>query len=171
MNKKGFTLIELIATITILSIIMAVAIPNVISITRKNKNQTYINDARKLVTLAKYRFESDATISRPNSSSCVIIKMSALDKSELQKTPENGEYNITGSYVMIKYNSTTKKYDYYVQLLENYGGGTSVKGVAITKYSDLVQINAKNDKIKTASGPNNGDFRTAESQHCGTNIE
>ena len=36
-NSLGFTLIELIATITILGIIMLIAVPNVISVVTKNK--------------------------------------------------------------------------------------------------------------------------------------
>ena len=64
-NSLGFTLIELIATITILGIIMLIAVPNVISVVTKNKNQTYVNDARKFVTLAKYK-------------SLIVIKSSAI---------------------------------------------------------------------------------------------
>ncbi len=171
MNKKGFTLIELIATITILSIIMAVAIPNVLSVTRKNKNQTYINDARKLVTLAKYRFESDATIVRPNGSTCVIIKMGSLDKSELQKTPENGTYDFDNSYVKITYDSVNLKYVYEVQLLEFINGETKVKGVPLTPYSQLVEISAKNNMVKTANGPNSGGFKEIEYQGCITDTD
>lgn len=147
MNKKGFTLIELIGTITILAIIMAIAIPNVISITRKNKNQTYINDARKMVTLAKYKFESDAEIPRPNSSRCVIIQFQYLDQSELQKGPENGEYDGINSYVKIEYENS--KYIYSAQLIEKYGDdGENKKGVKLTSYEDLVKLDAKN-KITT----------------------
>lgn len=153
MNKKGFTLIELIATITILSILMAVAIPNVISITRKNKNQTYINDARKMVTLAKYRFESDATIPKPSSSSSVVILLIALDRSELQKGPENGQYDTERSYVKITYDSTQKKYIYWVQIAEKLSGKDEVmgkcKGIKLKKYSDIIQIDAKNKYITT----------------------
>ena len=88
-NSLGFTLIELIATITILGIIMLIAVPNVISVVTKNKNQTYVNDARKFVTLAKYKFESDANIMRPTSTNCAVIMLSSVDRSELQSGPED----------------------------------------------------------------------------------
>ena len=51
MNQKGFTLIELLATITILSMIMLVAIPNIMSTLDKSKRRTYVEDAKKMITL------------------------------------------------------------------------------------------------------------------------
>ena len=130
-SNKGFTLIELVATITILSIIMMIAVPNVVSILNKNKAQTYVNDARKLVTLAKYLFESDATI----------------DRTELNKGPENGRYDLEQSFVVIKYNGTT--YEYRVQLYENYtkNGRNVQKGIKLRSYADLVDLTSKNSFV------------------------
>ena len=155
-NSLGFTLIELIATITILGIIMLIAVPNVISVVTKNKNQTYVNDARKFVTLAKYKFESDANIMRPTSTICAVIMLSSVDRSELQSGPEDGTYgtdsNATDqSYVVIKYENGS--YVYYVQLIETYSNKNNTaqkKGIALMKYDDLVQIDAKNSAIKTS---------------------
>ena len=161
-NSLGFTLIELIATITILGIIMLIAVPNVISVVTKNKNQTYVNDARKFVTLAKYKFESDANIMRPTSTNCAVIMLSSVDRSELQSGPEDGTYetdsNATDqSYVVIKYENST--YVYYVQLIETYSNKNNTvqkKGIALMKYDDLVQIDAKNRAIKTSGWINTG---------------
>lgn len=161
-NSLGFTLIELIATITILGIIMLIAVPNVISVVTKNKNQTYVNDARKFVTLAKYKFESDANIMRPTSTNCSVIMLSSVDRSELQSGPEDGTYetdsNATDqSYVVIKYENST--YVYYVQLIETYSNKNNTvqkKGIALMKYDDLVQIDAKNSAIKTSGWINTG---------------
>jgi len=146
-NNKGFTLIELIATITILSIIMLIAVPNVISIVNKNKNQTYINDARKMVALARYKFELDASIMKPQGSDCVVMELEALDRTELNKGPENGVYDLNRSFVVIKYDSTNQLYDYMVQIVEKYDKGQ--KGVLLTNYSELVKVNAKNDYVKS----------------------
>ena len=56
MNKKGFTLIEMLATITILGIIMVIAFPSVISLIRNNDKHlaeqlgtTMVTDAKKYV--------------------------------------------------------------------------------------------------------------------------
>ena len=62
MNKKGFTLIELLATIAILALLMLVAVPNVMSTIDKNKQDTYIEDAKRMITLAEYEVRSDTSI-------------------------------------------------------------------------------------------------------------
>lgn len=142
MNNKGFTLIELIAAITILSIIMLLAVPNVISVVNKNKNQVYINDGRKMVTLAKYRFEMDPNITRPTSNKCVIMTLGFLDRSELNKGPENGVYVLDSSFVVISYNSSSLEYTYRVQLWEEHSKGE--KGLKLTEYSSLLSVDAKN---------------------------
>lgn len=142
----GFTLIELIATITILGIIMLIAVPNVIGVVTKNKRQTYINDARKMVTLAKYKFDSDATIERPTGDKCVMMKLENLDRSELQEGPEGGQYDPNQSFVLIKYDSGSQQYIFYVQLVETYDTDKKM-GVPLTDYDSLVKITAKNDKI------------------------
>ena len=53
-KRNGFTLIELLAVIVILGIIMMIAIPNVISTVEKQEKNTYVSDANKLITMAKY---------------------------------------------------------------------------------------------------------------------
>lgn len=146
-NNKGFTLIELIAAITILGIIMLVAIPNIMSVSIKNKNRTYLNDANKLVTLVKYRFESDATIDKPTGNKCLRIKLDQLDQTELQKGPENGKYDVNNSFVVVKYNSTDKTYDYYVQIKEVYDDNTKTRGIPITKYDNILGSSDKNNLI------------------------
>ena len=65
MKSRGFTLIELLATLTILGIIMAIAVPNVMSILDKNKRTTYLEDAKKLVTQAEYKFRMSQSIDKP----------------------------------------------------------------------------------------------------------
>ena len=46
-DKKGFTLVELLATVVILGIIMIVAVPNVMGILTRNRSNTYLEDAKK----------------------------------------------------------------------------------------------------------------------------
>lgn len=54
MNKKGFTLIEVLAAIVILGIISTIAVSSTTNLIKKQKEKSYINDLEKLVALAKY---------------------------------------------------------------------------------------------------------------------
>ena len=55
MNKKGFTLVELLAVIVILSILALIAIPNMVGLTDDVKKDGMLDDAKKLISLAKYQ--------------------------------------------------------------------------------------------------------------------
>lgn len=48
MNKKGFTLIELLAVLIVLSIIMLIAVPNVLSFVKESKRGAHLNKAEFL---------------------------------------------------------------------------------------------------------------------------
>ena len=133
-NDKGFTLVELLATLAILAIIMGIAIPNVLSTLEKNRKTTYLEDAKKLVTLAEYEFNKDEELTVD--SGCVRINLSYLDKTDLEKGPNDGNYDTTSSYVIINYDSTNHKYTYKVQLVENLNSG-GTKGIGERIIDDL----------------------------------
>ena len=126
MNNKGFTLIELLATLAILSIIMLMAVPNVIGVVRRSKNKTYIEDAKKIVSLAEYKVRSSAEY-KPNSGQSYCFFLNFLGASELEKAPNGGEY----------YNNLS-----YVQLVEKKDGANT--GVSYTQ-----SINLFNDNTST----------------------
>ncbi len=59
MNKKGFTLTELLSVISLLAIISLIAIPNIVNLVEGVKNDNMVNDAKKLVTLARTEVNSN----------------------------------------------------------------------------------------------------------------
>ena len=75
MNKKnGFTLIELLAVIVILGIIMLIAIPNIISTLDKNKKDTLLKDAQRMVSAAEYKMTNPSS-EEPNANKIIIIAL------------------------------------------------------------------------------------------------
>ena len=93
MNRKGFTLIELLATIAILALLMLVAVPNVMSTIDKNKQDTYIEDAKRMITLAEYKVRSDTNIELPTSGNCIVVPLGSLDLTDFTEGPEGGNYD------------------------------------------------------------------------------
>ena len=49
MNKKGFTIIELLAVIVVLSIILVIAVPRVLNVIEESKKKSFEISANKLV--------------------------------------------------------------------------------------------------------------------------
>lgn len=101
MNNKGFTLVELLATISLLAVLMMIAVPNIIGVVNRNKNKTYIEDAKKLVALAEYKVRSDPA-SKPTQGEYFCFSMETLGEGEFDSTaPNGGTYNSKNSYIRV----------------------------------------------------------------------
>ena len=140
-NNKGFTLVELLATITILGIIMLIAVPNILGTVERNKKTTYIEDAKKLVSLAENKMRSDSGLIKPTTGCGIVYTLETLDNGDLSKPPEGGEYDKGLSFVDITYNSSTGEYVYKVQLYENVKKGSSnfKRGIKLVDSKQLKQ--------------------------------
>lgn len=94
MKNKGFTLIELLAVIVVIGIVSMVAIPGIMSISNKIKNGNIIDDAKKLVALAKYKV---------NKENILASRRFSFDElnvnGDLEKDPDGKEYKTEYSYV------------------------------------------------------------------------
>ncbi len=141
MNKHGFTLIELLATILILALLMLVAVPNVMSTIDKNKRDTYVEDAKRMITLAEYKVRSDTNIELPTSGNCIVVPLGSLDLSDFNEGPEGGDYDLVKSYVVIARSGSS--YLYYAAIVENFDGET--RGIPLTSRDDLNKENARNE--------------------------
>ena len=58
-DRKGFTLIELIAVVVIMAIIALLATPNIISLLEKGKKEEFVADAKEFVSKATYMYKSE----------------------------------------------------------------------------------------------------------------
>ena len=102
MNKKGFTLVELLATMVILAIISAVAIPNVLKIMTNNKKERIINDGLVLISQAKKIVSSDYDLRNELNDTGKNYTLQVLDKyGDLVLDPDGKEYERDQSYVKI----------------------------------------------------------------------
>jgi len=104
MNKKGFTLVELLATMVILAIIAGVAIPNVIKIMTNNNKEKVLNDGLTMIAQAKSVLASDydlrEQISQTGASKTIYLH--SLDKfGDITNDPNGVAYNRNSSYVKV----------------------------------------------------------------------
>ena len=147
MNKKGFTLIELLTVIAIIAIISLIAVPNMIGISDDVKKEQMLSDAKKLVSLAKMKVNTDYDIRNFISSQCssnqCSFAINELDKSkEILTDPDGKEYN-NSSYVKYYKEGTTIKYCVYL-LSEKRFLSTMTSGTIV---ANCVPENRLNEKI------------------------
>ena len=97
-NKKGFTLVELLAVIAILAILVIIALPNVINMYTKAKKNTFLTEAQNVIRSASNKFIEES-IQGKN-----IIKISS-DDNELNLTNKKIKY-----YIELDKNGKVKNY-------------------------------------------------------------
>lgn len=142
LNNKGFTLIEVLAVIVILSILMAIMVPSVGNIMKKNKEDNYqnlkdsiisaakiyISDNRYQITVGNCDDSNKADIESINNVTLTDSKITiqTLADAGNLKTTSDGKIinpkdktslNLGNSYVVVKYQCDKKEYEY--QLEEN----------------------------------------------------
>ncbi len=119
MNKRGFTLIELLAVIIILGIIMMIAIPNVVGMIDRNRRNTIVEDAKKMINQAEYTLRKNTDIEYPSEGKAIILTLQFLNTADISETPYDTKYSPERSFVAIV-NSTENgitEYKYYVHLI------------------------------------------------------
>lgn len=172
-NKKGFTLVELLATLVILGLLTVIAAPNIIGILTNTKLNTYISDANKLQTLAEYKFRSDSKITRPQDGKCIVLTMNYLGTSEFKNPPYGGTYNPQKSFVVIKGEKNAQgalEYKYYVQIIEDvkeneYGG---IKAIAKSEIKKENNIDIIDTGMSSVTGATEGASFTYKKDVGGT---
>lgn len=115
-SNKGFTLIELLATIVVIGVIVLISVPNMVGIIDKNKDTSYIDDARRMHSIAEYRFRNTDKSIFESGKACRAYSLKELNKNqEFDNTPNSDDkYDYEKSFVVVKKESN--QYNYYVYL-------------------------------------------------------
>lgn len=95
-NKKGFTLIEMIVVIVIIAILVALAVPRVLSYVEDARDSKFLAEARKVFTevqLTTVDTISDVGIFKNNNSSTEFEIQKAIIKKYPVNTPDNPSAN------------------------------------------------------------------------------
>ena len=90
-NKKGFTLVELLAVIIILGILVVFSIPLMMRYINYSKSKTYIQDANKLISVAEYKISSNSLkIEKPDPGNCIVLSYDYLNDGSIDNPPGKG---------------------------------------------------------------------------------
>jgi len=115
MNKKGFTLVELLAVIVILGILALITTPVVINIIDDSKNKAY-EEQKRLVEGAAERWGVNNLKKLPTTdgASCYITTETLLNEGYLSSAEINDptKNESIKRYVLITYSSAYKQYKY-----------------------------------------------------------
>ena len=148
MHNKGFTLVELLAMLTVLAVLMIVAIPNISQILKNSRMNQVKMDARKMVDSAKIKISKDnkKTIIEKNKY-YYIFSLDYLDTNDdIKKGPNGGEYDKYSSFVI--YNRSDGTPHYYVRLIEKKNNDYYVLTKDSKNITEIDEITKKDSTIE-----------------------
>ncbi|MDD3048640.1 MAG: prepilin-type N-terminal cleavage/methylation domain-containing protein [Bacilli bacterium] len=127
MNKKGFTLVELLAVIIILGVILSITIPSVERSIDKARTKTYATNEVLMINAARLYMADNINLIPNSSGETVSIELSTLIKAKTIKPIKDAKdtEELCSGRVLIE-KETTKKYKYYAYLdCPNYTTNTA----------------------------------------------
>lgn len=104
MNKKGFTLVELLAVIALIAILSGMAVPNVMSSINNSKKNSFLVDSRRMISKAENLVATNSTIraSIKNGTAKTFTLQELNINGEFLKDADGGEYD-SSSFINVKY--------------------------------------------------------------------
>lgn len=121
-NKKGFTLVEVLAVIIIIGIIMIIAIPAVYSYIDKTNRGSYASEAQAYVetVASEYTMKEYGDLLEDDELMIVPVQYIELEKGEDKSSPF-APYDFSRCYVIIV--PERNNYQYYVSMVDEAGFG------------------------------------------------
>lgn len=168
-DKKGFTLVELLAVIAILAILVIIALPNVINMYTKAKKQAFITEAQNVIKSASNKFiegsmqgkniitisSDDDTLNLTNKNVKYYIELDNTGKVK-NYTVSNSNYCLSSSKSYEKLTSDDVvnedcgefvTYEFYVSSEGNDENTGTNKNVPLASIEKAYQLIGKNNGI------------------------
>ena len=125
MNKKGFTLIEMLVVIAIIAILVAIVIPTVTNATEKAKEATDVANIRSYV--AEYEI---ATLGSADEQAAALAKLTGFDPTSkgTYTAPADGNGTVTFVANILDGGTGTGNHTYTWKLGDIVSDGTSGSG-------------------------------------------
>lgn len=145
LNKKGFTLVELLAVIVVLAFVMVLAAPSVLSSMNSARQSSFMLYAEKMLNSAQSKYQADQLIKLMPDTYCYNI-------SELSDT-KTSQYS---GFVMVQNGSkqnatyTIQMFDktYTIGMVDDDTTGDKAGGVTFSQIEDIKTKLTKNVTLK-----------------------
>ncbi len=123
MNRKGFTLIEILAAIVILGIVSAIGIAAVSNNIVETRKSTFLNLARQLANSAREMRGADKLPKDLKDGEALVIPCYSLNGNEIDLSAGTGFGDLLLDYCYVGIVNNKNKYEYYVTAIDsaNYG--------------------------------------------------
>lgn len=156
MNKKGFTLVELLAAIVILGLLTLITVPAVTKIVKDNKNDLYLSQLQSFRDSAKAWGADNMFSNLPDQGNCILVQIKTLQDDGLVepnvKNPKTGEIfnskiengKIVGTFVKIENSGSEKKNKYEYEIWDCDNSGCYTPDNTSNSYPSSCTIYTKN---------------------------
>lgn len=137
-NKKGFTLVELLAVIVVLAIIMVIAVPTILNNMNNAKIKSFQLEGQRILDLALAHYESEGLMGSPNFGSFTsgTNTENCYNFSDFKMNPSGYEgfvivnYSIEGNQTDYKLYLTNGIYSYVGASYKDVYAGKEIKNTS-----------------------------------------
>ena len=143
-NKKGFTLVELLAVIVILGLLMAIAIPSVTKYITQSRKKTLISSVDSYVTAVTTAVNDNEFGAMSKEDTMYYVPVSNNENNScvsLEKGGTDPFGNWMQAYVVVNYDADKYSYDYYFTFFDDAGYGMELTEISKIDASSNLIIN------------------------------
>ena len=151
-NKKGFTLVELLAVIALVAILSGLAVTNVVSSIDNSRKNSFLMDSKRMVSKAEYLLSQSRDNRDQAKASGIIFDYNKLNEKGEFPSDADGRKFDPSSFVKVTYNNSTKQYNYCICVMgskrkvgsncDSTAGKGCVSSDTLTNVSAVYDLNA-----------------------------
>ena len=133
MNKKAFTLVELIVVVSLIAIVALIATPNIVNLVNSGKNEQVLADAKSFLTDVKYKSKLiDYENFYPTEGNCKEICLNETAFGDtIEADPDGNVYDKNKSCINVCKNGEINTYS--ITIVSINGANKYVRGVSSSK--------------------------------------
>lgn len=146
MNKKGFTLVELLGVIVILAIVLGIAIPSASNYIQRSRREAFVAVVREYVDAVQKGMASEEFLPPVDRNNILIVSMDLipLDKGKKESSYQ-AEWVKSKSYVVVINTGSADEvqYEYFVAAQDKKNNALPLMNIVDVRSSEIIS-DAKN---------------------------